>query len=137
MFSCLSVCLCVCLYPINVKTTEQIGRKFCVEPHMTPRKVYEWSKFQKFASIKIGFSKNSKSTKIYFKIRELNCFFSYKLQWSKRKIFNRRWTQPIKLNTRKELRLTFFFNELQDFKFNSKFVFNSQKPRCCWKHISF
>ena len=43
----LSVCLFVCLYPINVKTTEPIGPKFCVGHHVTPGKVYEWSKFKK------------------------------------------------------------------------------------------
>ena len=37
----LSVCLC----PINVKTAEPIGPKFFVGPHVTPGKVYEWSKF--------------------------------------------------------------------------------------------
>ena len=46
-FACLSVFLNVCLYPINVKTAELIGPKFCVGPHMTPGKVYE-SKFQRF-----------------------------------------------------------------------------------------
>ena len=40
----------VCLYPKNVKTVELIGLKYVVGPHMTPGKVYEWSKFQKFAS---------------------------------------------------------------------------------------
>ena len=37
----LSVCLSVCLYPINVKTAEPIGPKFFVGPHVTPGKVYE------------------------------------------------------------------------------------------------
>ena len=32
--------LSVCLYPINVKTAEPIGPKFCVRPHVTPGKVY-------------------------------------------------------------------------------------------------
>ena len=32
----MAVCLCL----INVKTVELIGPKFCVRPHMTPRKVY-------------------------------------------------------------------------------------------------
>ena len=36
-----------CLYPINVKTAKPIGPEFCVGPHVTPGKVYEWSKFQK------------------------------------------------------------------------------------------
>ena len=42
-FACLGVCLSVCLYPINVKTAEPIGTKFCVGVghHVTPGKVYE------------------------------------------------------------------------------------------------
>ena len=36
----LSVCLFVCLYPINVKTAEPIWPKFCMGPHMTAGKVY-------------------------------------------------------------------------------------------------
>ena len=44
----LSGCLFVCLFnPINVKTAEPIGPKFCVGSCVTPRKVYEWSKFKK------------------------------------------------------------------------------------------
>ena len=39
--ACLSVCLFVCLYPVNVKTTKPIGPKFFVGPHVTPGKVYE------------------------------------------------------------------------------------------------
>ena len=37
----LSVCLFVCLYPINVKTAEPIGPKFFVGHLGTPGKVYE------------------------------------------------------------------------------------------------
>ena len=37
--------LLVCLCPINVKTVEEIGPKFCVGPHVTQGKVYEWWKF--------------------------------------------------------------------------------------------
>ena len=36
----LSVCLSVCLYPINVKTAEPIGPKFFVGHHVIPGKVY-------------------------------------------------------------------------------------------------
>ena len=36
----LSVCLFVCLYPINVKTAEPIGPNFVVGPRVTPGKVY-------------------------------------------------------------------------------------------------
>ena len=56
--ACLSVCLFVCLYPINVKTTGPIGPKFFVGHLGTPGKVYEWSKFQIFVSIKIRSSLN-------------------------------------------------------------------------------
>ena len=38
---CLSVCLFVCLYPINVKTAEPIGPKFFVGHHVTTGKVYD------------------------------------------------------------------------------------------------
>ena len=40
-FACLSGCLFVYLYPINVKTAEMIGPKFCVGPHVAPVKVVE------------------------------------------------------------------------------------------------
>ena len=36
----LLVCLSVCLYPINVKTTEPIESKFCVGPRVTLGKDY-------------------------------------------------------------------------------------------------
>ena len=81
--ACLSVCLFVCLYPINVKTAEPIGPKFFVGHLGTPGKVYEWSKFQIFVSIKIRSSLNFwkfwKSTKFFVKIRELFlfCFTMY------------------------------------------------------------
>ena len=39
--ACLSVCLSVRLYPINVKTAEPIGPKFFVGHHVSPGKVYE------------------------------------------------------------------------------------------------
>ena len=48
----------VCLYPINVKTAEPVRARFCVGPHVAPGKVYEWSKFKKFDSIKIRFPLN-------------------------------------------------------------------------------
>ena len=35
----LSVCLFVCSYPINVKTAEPIGSKFCVVLHISPENV--------------------------------------------------------------------------------------------------
>ena len=40
--ACLSVCLFVYLYPINVKTAEPIGPKFFVGHHVTTGKVYKW-----------------------------------------------------------------------------------------------
>jgi len=68
-------CLSVCLYPINDKTAKPIRPKFCVGPHVSPGKVYEWSTFQIFVSIKIRFSLNFwkfwKSIKLSVKIHEL------------------------------------------------------------------
>lgn len=49
---CLSWCLLGCLNPINVKPDEPIRHKFSVGPHVAPGKIFEWSKFLKFASIK-------------------------------------------------------------------------------------
>ena len=37
-FACLSVCLFVCLNPINVETAEPTGPTFCLGPHITPGK---------------------------------------------------------------------------------------------------
>ena len=75
---CLFVCLSVCLYPKNVKTAEPIGPKFFVGHLGTPGKIYEWSKFQIFVSIKIRSSLNLwkfwKSTTFFVKIRELFLF---------------------------------------------------------------
>ena len=45
---CMSVCLFVSLYPINVKTAEAIGPIFCIESDMTQGKVYVGSKLQRF-----------------------------------------------------------------------------------------
>ena len=43
---CLSVCLFVCLYPINAKTAEPIRPKFFVGPNMGHvRNDYKWLKF--------------------------------------------------------------------------------------------
>ena len=38
--ACLSVCLFVCLYPINVKTAQPIGPKFFAVSRVTPGMVY-------------------------------------------------------------------------------------------------
>ena len=70
--ACLSVWVSVCLYPINVKTAEPIGPKFFVGSSVTPGQGYEWSNFQKFASIKIRF-------KIFLKIHEIYFIKSAKL----------------------------------------------------------
>ena len=37
-------------YPINIKTAEPIGPKFCAGPCMTPGKVFGGSELQKFIS---------------------------------------------------------------------------------------
>ena len=69
-----SVCLSVCLYPINFKTAELIGPKFFVGTCMTPGKVYGW----KFASIKIWFLKMLKIHDFFYEIRQIFsfCFFN-------------------------------------------------------------
>ena len=48
MCTLLSVSLSFLLYKKNVETAESIGPKFCVGPHMTPRKVCGGTKLQKF-----------------------------------------------------------------------------------------
>ena len=73
-FVCFFVCLFVCLYPINVKTAEPIGPKFFVGTRVTPWKVFEWSNFQKFASIKIRFLKILKIHEFLFE-NPRNFFF--------------------------------------------------------------
>ena len=61
----LLVCLFVCSYPINVKTAEPIGPKFCVGPYMTPGKVYG----------KIKISKIIQQNSIFIKFWKLPNFF--------------------------------------------------------------
>ena len=46
----------VCLHPINVKTAEPIGPKFCVGPHITSEKDYEYIELQTIVSKIFGFS---------------------------------------------------------------------------------
>ena len=71
----LLVCLGVCLHPMNVKKAKPIGPKFCVGLHMSPGKVYRWSKFQKFASNKIRFFIKCWNSTIFFnKIRNFFVF---------------------------------------------------------------
>ena len=95
---CLFVCLFVCLYPINVKMAEPIGPKFCVGHHVIPGKVYGWSNFQKFASIKIRFLKILKIDEFFFENprnffllfvnKENRCvfYFEYKFLQMKKKM---------------------------------------------------
>ena len=68
----LSVCLFVS-NKINVKTAKPIGPKFFVGSRVTPGKVYGWSNFQKFASIKIRFLKILKIHEIFL-IKSSKCF---------------------------------------------------------------
>ena len=71
-----SDCLSVCLSPINVKTAEPIWTKFRVGHHVTPGKVYGWSKFQKFASNKIWLSLNFENLRNYFNPRFKKIYFT-------------------------------------------------------------
>ena len=77
------VCVFVCLYPINAKTAEPIGPKFCVGHHVTPGKVYSQGqelpqsfKIRRYLlSLKSYYSSTSIRTK-YFNFRtELNYAF--------------------------------------------------------------
>ena len=70
----MGVWLCVSFYPMNVKTAELIGPKFCVGPHMTPGKVYGWSKFQKLFYTNLIFIKFWKYNNFFYNIRKLYCF---------------------------------------------------------------
>ena len=67
-------CLYVSLYPINVKTADQIGPKFRVGKHMTPGKVYGCSNLQKFVSKVFEFGKILKMREKYYLILELFLF---------------------------------------------------------------
>ena len=67
-------CLSVCLYPINVKTTESIWSKFFVGPRVTPGKVYGGSNFQKFASNKIRFLKMWRIHDFFLNTQNCFCF---------------------------------------------------------------
>ena len=74
--ACLSVCLGVCLYPINVKTAEPIRPKFCVGPNMALRKVHGQSNFiyviLKYFYLKLfNFVKFWKCAKKFYEIRKL------------------------------------------------------------------
>ena len=71
-----SDCLSVCLSPINVKTAEPIWTKFRVGHHVTPGKVYGWSKFQIFASNKIWLSLNFENLRNYFNPRFKKIYFT-------------------------------------------------------------
>ena len=57
---CLSVGL---LYPINLKTAEPIGLKFCVGPYKTPEKVYGCSKLKRLCPEVLDFCKILKMSK--------------------------------------------------------------------------
>ena len=69
----------VCMFLLiqkNVKTAEPIGPKFCVGPHVTPGKGYEWSKFQKFV-FKSFFCFEILKMREKNEIRKLCCFVLY------------------------------------------------------------
>ena len=80
---CLGVWVFVCLFVFNKRQNGWTDRKLFVGHLGTPGKVYEWSKFQIFVSIKIrsalNFLKFWKSTKYFVNIRELFlfCFTMY------------------------------------------------------------
>ena len=74
MMVCLSrvsVCLFVYLYPINVKTAEPIGPKFCVGSHMIAGKNWVSSELQKCVFNILNF--------LFLKSTKKNCKFVKKL----------------------------------------------------------
>ena len=75
-FACLSGCLFVYLYPINVKTAEMIGPKFCVGPHVAPVKVVE--NVKNLPRFSLNFWTFWKSAKFFDEIHELFCFVVHK-----------------------------------------------------------
>ena len=77
----------------NVKTAEPIGPKFFVGSRVTPGKVYEWSNFQKFASIKIRFLKILKIHNIFFRKSAKFLFCLQCTQIEHVHNWNRRWSQ--------------------------------------------
>ena len=88
--ACLFVCFGVSLFVSTKRPNGRTDRAQIFVGHLgTPGKVYEWSTFQIFVSIKIrsslNFFKFWKSTKFFVKIRELFlfCFTMY----TKRKLF--------------------------------------------------
>jgi len=89
-FACLFVCLC----PINVKTAEPIGAKFCVSPHNTPKK---WSNFQNFVHKSFYFVKIWKCAKNTMKSASFFIFILYKEKMltdkGTIKSWNRRWAR--------------------------------------------
>ena len=61
------------LHPINVKTAEPIGPKFCVRPHMTPARVYLRLKITNLCPKVFEFCK-------ILKMRDLLFFFFFIVQ---------------------------------------------------------
>ena len=61
--------VCICLFVSDKRRNGWADRvqMYFVGPHVTPGKVYWWSNFQKFASIKIRFLKILKIHEILFK----------------------------------------------------------------------
>ena len=68
---CLFVCLFVYLYPINVKTAEPIGPKFCVGSHMIAGKNWVSSELQKCVFNILNF--------LFLKSTKKNCKFVKKI----------------------------------------------------------
>jgi len=90
--------LSVCLYPINVDQnswTDQ-AQMFCDTGHKTLGKVYEWSKFQKFASNKILSPINFQNSR-HILIKSANFFvcFCFTMYFKEKMLinFNRIWAR--------------------------------------------
>ena len=97
----LSVCLFVCLYPINIKTAGLTDRaQFFVGPHMTPGNVYGCSKLKNLCTKVFDFCKRLKNNEKYI-LKSANffccCFILYKENMltdkATIKSWNRRWAR--------------------------------------------
>ena len=83
----LSVCLYVCMHRINVKTSEQIGRKVCVDLTRPQGRFMNDQNSKNSLQQNLTFIKIFKSTTFFYKIRELFCLF-FVFYVTKRKFHN-------------------------------------------------
>ena len=104
----MSVSLFVCIQ-INVKTTESIGPKFCVGPHVTPGEVNEWTKIQKFVLKCFIFVKNIMKSANFFCF----CFKMYKEKMVTDKATIKSWKPSIPKSEQNWMLITYIDKKTQ------------------------